>query len=622
MATSSLPAPSFVAAAPQRTIAEPLAGSREVFYYLSNFPDEIYTKSPDTNLYALMRAILGEGGVNFMAKQFYQARELVEEMGLDVTDLDNFFADPFGFSRNAQETYTVPTTPVISQVEQQIRSSDASYFSRAVNYINGARAGNTPLGMQKVAEAGLGYGAEIIENYQFLYDQHSDAPLGLPYFGQTLSPNEFIVLPQAEISSTQVIELTIQGSVTGGTINFGFGRGNQPTIIPQNSTWTTQSTTYPVSPNASINNIANALAQIPNIGAGNANVSGNPGGPFYISFQGDIDVNSIQLLNVYNNLQGTNVTIYLNTLYGFLDANQEIINITSQDAYTLFSALDNIRPVNTFVTVSPNSGVYNQVLWNNVYGSSEYSEVLRFVTGNASITWPSNAVLAQYWIQSSQEIQAPRIFKDVYYNYQGWHNITGITSSTIGTTAIQPSPNQLGAIQTYPPIQAVANYAEPLFITSSESGSTQGIDSYLNRIYPIEYENIPGAPSINYTQQYWLSQPGTGTEWLIIELGTPQAMNYLTFDIIQNPIQVDVFYDTFDHPTEMNFVQITPILPYFNVLTATTTNNPIASMALTFSNSLQEIIFSRRLQILFTRLNGYAGTIQVANLRVGRNVAS
>ncbi len=620
---STLPVPNYTATAYQRVIAEPLGGSREVFYYMNNFPSDIYIKAPDTHLYALMRSILGDSGVNLMAKQFYQTNAQTNEMSLDVTDLDNFFSNPFGFSRNASESYTPPTTPVTAQVEQQIRSADSSYFSRAVNYINGARAGNTPLGMQKVAEAGLGYGVEVIENYQWLYDQWSDLPLGLPYFGQTLSTNEFIILPQPEISATQTIMLTLVGTVTGGYINFGFGRNNQPDVVPANDpSWTTGSVTYPAPAQASRDAIRTAIEPLPGVGVGNVNVTGNPGGPWYINFQGAIDIDSIQLLNIYNNLTGSNVVLYIDTLYGVLEANQEIINVDSQDAYTLFNALSNIQPVNSFPTLSPNSGIYAQVLWNNVYGSSQYNEVVRFVTGNPAITWPD---YTPYWIQASEEVQAPRIFKDVYYNYQGWHNINSITASTTGTQAIQTANQNIfnpQIIQTFPPLQAAANYAEPLFVTSSEEDPTGDIDAYINHIYPIEYENVPGAPSLNYTQQYWLSQPGTGQDWLIIELGTPQAVNYITMDIVQAPLQVDIFYDTYDDTTTMNFVQVTPIIPYSNVLTTTASNNTIASLALTFSNSLQQMIFSRRYQILFTRLSGYNGTIQVQNLRLGRNVAS
>lgn len=93
-------------------------------------------------------------------------------------------------------------------------------------------------------------------------------------------------------------------------------------------------------------------------------------------------------------------------------------------------------------------------------------------------------------------------------------------------------------------------------------------------------------------------------------------------DVLQVPLQIDIFYDTYDDATPMNFVQVTPILPYTNVLANSTTGTAIASMALTFSNSLQQIVYTRRIQILFTRLNGYAGVVQVANLRLGRNVSS
>jgi hypothetical protein len=589
---------------------------------MANFPPEIYTLSPDTNLYAFMRSILGDSGVNLIAKQYYEARQTLEEMGLDLTNLDAFFSNPLGFLRNPEEVYSPPSSPVIFQDESQIRSQDASFFSRAVNYIKGARAGNTPLGMQLVASAGLGQGVEIIENYKWLFDQHSDNPLGIPYFGQTLSPQEFIVLPLPEFSQQITLEVSIGGNPTGGTIGFYWGRANQPSVLANDGSWTTAAPATQVPFNASSTQLTQYLEWVP--GIGNTLVTGGPGPqyPWYISrdqsIQGDIDLDSIQLLNIYNNLTGENPVIYVNTLYGSLEANEQTININSEDTYYMLDALDNIRPVNSIVTVYPNSSIYTRTLWNNISATSEYAEVVRFVTGNSTISWPSS--LAKFWIQSSTEVQAPRIYKDLQYNYQGFHNISSITASTVGVSV---DTTQTNSIQIYNPTGALADFPEPLFVTASEENESGvvGIGAYINSIYPIEYADAPGAPTIIYTQTSWQSQPGSGQDWLEIDLGEAQACNYISFDVGINPLQIDIFYDTYDDLGDRNYVQVSPILPYNNVLGPNLSAQPFASIELAFCNSLSQIVFARRLLVVFTRLAGYTGNVTVQNLRIARNIS-
>jgi hypothetical protein len=622
---NTISAPTFVASVLQGIIAEPLGGSRETFYYINEvFPDAIYRKSPSTNLYALMDALFGDAGLGFIQKQYFQARLILQEMGLDLTDLDSFFANPFGFQRSLTETYTPPNGPITFQQEQSLRSRDSGYYSRALNYLQGARAGNTPLGMQKVAEAGLGHGVAIVENYKYFYDQHSDAPMGLPYYGQTASTNEFIIIPTPEVSTTPVIELQIEGVPTGGEIIFSYGLLGQPDSVSNTDlTWVAPLiNTASVGYLADRNMMMNAIGSLAQVGAENVYVTGEPGGPWYINFQGNIDTDSIQLLNIYNNLTGNDVVLYITTLYGVLNANQEQINTTSENIYTLFQALKRIKPVNSFPTLYPGAGVYRNVFWQSVTATTEFNEVVRFVTGNPAISWPSPPP-DKYWIEASVEKQAPRVYKDIQYAYAGWHNIGSITASTQGTTTNLPTAN--GPVVTnYTAAQALANYPEPLWVTSSEA-SNMGFDSYIQGIYPIEYASLSGAPPIAYTNHFWVSQPapvGTNNaqEFLIIDFGVVQAVNYLTFDMVPNAIQVDVFYDTFDDSNTMNFVQVTPIVPYNNVVTGVSNNSPIITMGLAFSNSLSQVIFTRRIKIVFTRLSAFTGQIAVQNLRLGRVV--
>lgn len=607
------PVPSHTVTVGQNILAEPINGTQDIFYYLENFPESVYRKSPETNLYKFMLSLMGPSGVGLVGKQIYEQRQTLEELGLSAEALDEFFGNPLGFARKFNEIYVTHQNPITPLIEQTMRSADSTFFARSVNYLSGARAGNTPLGIEKVAMAGLGYGAEVIENYKFLYDQHSDLPLGLPRYGQTLSTEEFIIIPQPEVSVTPTLNIKLVAA-SGGHISIGFGRSEQPTTIAVNDeSWLppNQQKLVTISPTASRLEVQEALEELPNIGKENVSVVGVAGN-WYITFQNKIDTDNIGLLNIYNYM--TKGTIYLTTYYGFVETNEESINVNSSDAYTMLSALNNTKPVDSIPTIYPNSGAFRRVFWKNVVGSSEYSEGVKFVTGLAAITWPTNQT--KFWVRPSEEKQSLRINKDVQYGYQGWHNVSSVTASSVG---VKVTENESKPVEVYEANAVLADYPEPLWVTSSNE--SENIELFIDGIYPIEYSSLPGMAPINFKQHFWISTEREGTEFLEIDLGTTQAVNYINFDITYNPIRVDVFYNALDSETERNYVPVTPVLPYNNVLTNVVSESPKASVELAFSNSLKQMVFTRQIKIQFTRASGFKGQIEVANLRLGRNIS-
>jgi hypothetical protein len=476
----------------QKFQIEPLGGPKDVFYYLDRFPDEIYHKSPDTHLYKYMRAMLGESGVNWLRKNHLEARLLLEELGIDLFDLDQFFGNIFSFGRIVEESFDDDPFGVISkEVWEEIRAKNARYRNRALDFINGARAGNTPFGMRLAAKAGLGHDVEIIENYKYLYDVHSDRPLGLTYFGKTTSTEEMIVLPRREVTDSG-------------------------------------------------------------------------------------------------------------------DSVDDLYEITPVDQRHLQEAVDQIRPQTTIMTIADGRGIRARTNWQTMYATSEYTQVVRYVTGTSEVQWPNTS--ATSWIVEQVEKESLRVANDLQHHYTGFHNIIAVEASStdIGTNLASG---------------ALADYAEPLLVTSSTELQDGKAVSFINGIYPTSYQDLPGAPPIRYNNTQWSSLSKTGEDTLTIHFPSIKAVNYLTFDISQAPIQIDIEYDAYDEDTSL-WVPVTPLPPYSNILTAVDSDqNPWASIGLSFANSLGNNIFTRSLKIHFTRLGSYAGSVQVKNLRAARSAA-
>lgn len=635
MATALVDLPTFQDGVNQNFQVEILGGPQDVFSYLNNFPEEVYTKSPDTRLYKFMRVMLGDSGVNLIRKQYLQARLDIEELGLDVFDLDAFFGDPLGFGRIFNEAVAPITGPLIRQADNQVRSQNASYRNRAINYISGARAGNTPEGMRLIAKAGVGHDVEIVENYRWLYDQHTDDYLGIPYLGRTLSTEEFIVLPSREVSTTVVQEITIGGNpnqansgnfqlkvngLTNGNYTYttqvvtfaGYDGSGHPTYTYTPNTVTTNLLPW----NATRTQIRLALETI--LGVGNVQVNGGPGPniPWQVRFGGNLDQTNVPPIIIVNDslsYSGGGSTIFINVsqLEGGPEVNEEIATFSASDRHNLISALDHIKPVTSIVTVQDGQGKRSRTNFSSITASSEYTESIRFVTGTTAVAWPTGS--DKYWIKAQVENQAPRISKDLQYHYQGFHNIKTIsaTSSRMGS--------DVDPLEIFEAARAVAAYAEPLFVTSADLGG-----SYINGIYPIEYQGLPGTPAVGYMDQFWESATNNGTiEDLIVNLGSAQAINYVSLDIGRAPIQINVAYDTMDDPNFSNFVPVTPVAPYSNVIAPSTdqAHNAWTPIGLEFTNAKKQLIFASKLRISFTRLNNYQGSVQVRNLRIGRNVS-
>lgn len=620
MATVGIPGYSEIVK--QAFLLEPLNGPKDTFYYLGRFPDEIYSKSPDSHLYKFMRTLLGENGVNWVKKNHMEARIALEEIGVDMFDLDKFFGAPFAFGRIVEESFEEDPYGVIPREQwEQIKAKNSRYRNRALDYMNGARAGNTPLGMRLVAKAGLGHDVEIIENYKYLFDAHADDPLGLDYYGKTLSTEEMVVLPRREVGTSEMQAVAIYGEPdfpTGGDFFFiynGVTSANY-SYIYSTPTGFEQRTTIPF--DGTRDHVRLALEAIPQIGPGNVDVQGGPGPykPWIITFKGKLASRDVTQLKVISNLQGgTNAGVRVTTLIGGTESVDEVVSIPPKDQYSLQQALDRIRAQTTIPTLAEARGLRSRNNWNTAVASSEYTEVVRYVTGNQNVKWPQpSPVKSYYWIESNKEKEGPRVNNDLQYHYTGFHNVN----------AVQSSSNFLTADGALTPDQVLADYAEPLFVTAATETPSAQAASFVNGIYPAEYKDLPGVPPLRYAaEQYWSSVNRTEHEWLILRLPFVKAVNYLSFDMRRDPVQIDIEYDMRDQGDTPRWVPVKPVEPYSNIMVPPleTSQNSWASLGLTFTNAKTELVWARAVRLRLTRLQNYTGPIQMRNLRIGRNVA-
>lgn len=634
--------PTFTDTVEQKLLIEPLGGPQSPLAFTDRFPDSIYNKAPESHLIRLLTAMVGPAGAGWLKQQTFNARLILEQEGLELFDLDRFYGNPLAFGRIADEIYENDPRGTLSREEWNlVRIADERYRARALDFFNGARAGTTPLGMRLVARSGLGHEVEIIENYQHLFDQHSDDPLGIPYQGHTRSIQEMVVIPRRETSRSEVQTITITGEPDSGTFVLEFqGQMTAPLAIDA-SYWTIQE----------------ALEALTSIGTGNVVVRG--AGPWTVAFQGDLSKRDVPALVVYPTLTGgTSPNVIVETTQSGIQSSDEIVSIPPTDQHHLQTALDRIKPVTVIATTGVGEGLRKRQEWTSAIASSEYNEVIRYVTGNTAIHWPLPD--QTNWIEAAKEKESRRSANDLQYHYIGFHSpqqvyaytdqalsnssyatnvdsTVAYSSTHVGQFSIEQrrlasltylrenADNQLE----YTADRIMADYYEPLSVSTQ---TTQNPPVQLiNGIYPTSYTTLPGVPRIRYKEeQFWASRERTqGTEYIELDLGSAQAVNFLTFEVSRKPLMIRIEIDTLDQGPRRNFVPVIRSNDYFteSILYSPQDPNPWTIAEFNFEDAAARIPFTRYIRIAFTRqtfsdVEAGPWSIEARNLRVGRNVSS
>ena len=632
----------------QQVFIEPLGGPKHPVNYLDAFPETLYNKSLDSNFVALMYTLLGPAGIGALKQNFLESRLAFETNGLRTTELDAFYAEPLSFARLAFETYTDDTEGLLSNKQwEDIQESDASYKNRAINYLKAVRAGGTVLGLTLAGKSALNRSVEVVENYRALYDKFSDDPLELEYIGLTKSTEEVILIPRQEHpQSAQQTLSTPEGDAISGEFKLTLPLGPGGSEV-QNTT-TTRALPY----NVDFEELSLALQELPVIGKGNVSVSGGPfpGNPLVISFTNELaDQELPQFLITSNSLvnsEGEEIVIELEVSQVGVSADGEEAVIPIEDWYFAQVAINNIKPVTTILTPGKAPGVTKRQIPSAVFADSGFTEVLRYVTGKRGLPWPP--VSSTTWIEPGVENEAPVAKNGQHAHYVNFHNVSNaVAYIEEGAEHLEELENykdeHLGIFSSeqraqypflapllnpkseYKAIDAAVNPPEPLTMQN-------GPEPLVNYVYPSVYQSLAtvlGAPS--ETAPFWASlERLEGTDYLEIDLGGVQAINFISFEASQKPFDISVSYDLLDALPARRFTPVSYVNERESPSVLSTfyeakNVNQWSPISLSITNSLGSMIYSRFIRLEFARPVerglSFPYSIEVRNLRIGRNVA-
>lgn len=643
VSTNSVQAPQFTGVVNTGKFLEPLNGLQAITDYLGLFPDSLYSKSVDTHFVRFMYAVLGPAGAGGLVQQLLAQRLALESTGPVLNDLDTLYGGSFSFPRNPSESYSNDNdiTGLLTASEwAQIRAQDESYRSRAIMFMNAVRLGSSPEGMGLAATSGLGMQVDIYENYRYLFDVNSDDPLGVPNWGSTSNLGEFIIVPRPTTSQTQVFTITMPATLPA------------PWYITFNGY-----TTSALSLGSSAAMIQEALGALPSVN-GYVRVTGGPT-EFIVNFTGPLSNQVLPPLSAYYTLGGSQVSLISTVTVGSIPANEEQVIVPPEASYAMQYVLDQLRPVASYPSFQYGTSWLAPQPYQSVTAETELNQVLRYVTGSTAITWPEPD--NSHWIQASVENEAPTLYTNLSQSYTGFHNVQAIYAYT--DTALEDVNyatnnailNQYSSVHVGPfpemstvmpwfnqfrdyglvfsPDRALAAYTEPLFITDTTASGV----AVINNMYPADYLSLQGVPTLKYRDQAcWSSlERSSGGELLEIDLGTPQAVNFISFEVTRKPLDISVAYDLLDQSPARNFASVVPeygFPPNDAIYYEPSSTNPWEHFTFHFNDGIG-MIYTRFIRLAFSRRfdPGFLfdaetnettpWSVDVRNLRIGRNIS-
>jgi hypothetical protein len=450
-----------------------------------------------------------------------------------------------------------------------------------------------------------------------------------------------------------------------------------------------QARSIPLPYNATAQQIRAALWAMPVIGNGNVVVTGGPlpSQDITIQFVGALASDKVptlltnltpdpisgivaaggslsdgevyQMADVSSNPLTVSANVTVDTAGISATSQQTIIGPADQHAMEV--ALDQIRPMTCFVTTQPAYATKIPQTINTSYAANAMTQVLLYVTGESSVQWP--VVDSVHWIEAGVEHEAPRALNTSQHSYQAFHNISNVIAYTEGALndefyndpTGEPSPiwaryfdSMIGLYSSaqlaltpvlaqyqdpnarYDPTLVEASSPDPLVITNSVNDI-----NIINYEYPADYLSLPGVPQLPTSGAFWSSAERTyGSDYLEIDLGSVQAVNYLYFEATSKPYLLEVAYDTLDMAPQRNFVPmyLSSTLPSVTSLDYTSAvTNPWTTVTMNVVNAMGQQVFTRFVRIGFTRNPGSTPynpvsdqvipySVEVRNLRIGRSV--
>lgn len=663
----------------QEFFIEEIGGGQNPYSVISKFfPEELYSQGLETNLAALLYALVGPVGIGSLRQNWLLARLQVEAAGLETFSLDEFYSNPFELARKVQESYQYIPQGLLSVEEwQHIQAADARFRNRAKNFLKATKAGCTLPGIELAAESGLGCPAEVVENYRYLYDQFTDQPLGLEYVGRTESTEEAIVIAHQNMPETCVQEIVSFGSPCKGSFEVRFPYGNhseekRKIEFGKESGAIEESGTFKL-----INSfmMQHELEKLKSIGYGNIVVKGGPLplNPLVLYFSGTLSGIELPKLEIVEskikNLESTTCGLTVNTIQNGSGDGEEPFGIGPEDYYAANEAINQLKSVTTFVDFRPDIGISKIQPIQASFADSTFIEVVRYVTGEQDTLWPTEN--PELWIRSGIEIPAPVTKDGRSSHYINFHNVA--SSMAYNEKALEDAAYETAnwpeyqkkydstrigefskyEVALYPYLSNfeksnIAFYsqfaiAEPPNLLTMSQTNEEG-EGLVEGIYPQAYANYPGVEhgpegvgddGPNFNLYFWASRAATtGSDYLEIDLGLPQAINTIYFEITNKPFEVSVAYDLLDNGPARTFEKATISSSNFNRSDTSIGYSGTApawrQCHIKVSDSLNQYIYTRYLRLKFERqtnttfLLGNGAEIpygvELMGLRVGRSI--
>lgn len=573
MASNETSAPTFTQQVNQSVFIEPIGGPTGPLNALERFPDALYNKSPDTHFVRFMYSLLGPAGVGWIKKQYLDAKLAIYAQGFNAFSIEKYYGDPFSFGRILEEELPEDPEGLLTREEWEIiKSRDESYRNRAITFFNAARAGGTPEGMELAAQSGLNHSVFIVENYKYLFDQHSDEPMGLPYYGRTASTEEFIMVPRQDTSRSeqQIISFAESTAVSG---SFQLEFNGQFTGFLEYT--------------ANNFEVETALTGLANIGKGGVAVGGGPcPNPFIVTFTGRLSNQKVPTIKIIshllNNLEEP-IPMFVRILVGGVAPVDETVILSDEYQHNAEAAVDFLRPLASLPTPTTGSGTRTRQEFKTIHSSSNYAEAIKFVTGSESVKWPEPDALN--WIEPGKEKESKRIEGDLQAHYTAYHTISGVTAYTDDALNDKEYENLLSVLENYKS-EHVGRYdpratqafpflaselddsvvfaasksippcSIPMEITSNLE--EEKLNPLIEGILYAAAIDEDGSGSIALQSQHWwssLERHAPAADFLEIDLGETRIVNWITFEITRKPCFITLDYDHYDQSTPNAIIQ-------------------------------------------------------------------
>jgi hypothetical protein len=303
--------------------------------------------------------------------------------------------------------------------------------------------------------------------------------------------------------------------------------------------------------------------------------------------------------------------------YGKTNSRNEFVviprapDITEEEKRRIVKLIERIKPTNTLITIADGNYLTQEQAIIDVDSTSARFNLIRIVTGQPEIDWPTVNLSAGFWVEPTAKEVPFFAFLDRQEaaTYLSIVNVEG-SSEHVGQFNKEqrdlfphlrntPSPFHFYRDDnSYAVTVAPVSFSTPWTATTTTTRETV----LVNNAYPLGYfteENLSLSPA-QPVEHFWASteELAPATEHLIFDLGRARPVNFIDFEICQKPIDVLIEWD--DNGTwtaivpRTDFITEHPAFPNIAYL-------PNGENSWIYAEYWFELVETSRIRITFTR---------------------